>query len=312
MAPVETEYYDLLGVAVDVDETELKKAYRKQAMKYHPDKNSSKDAEEKFKDISKAYQVLSDSNLRAVYDKNGKSMADKEGGINMEDAAGFFANVFGGERFADYIGEISIMKDMTSMATTMMTEEEKADMEKALNADSAGTSTPSITPSATPAPAVNLSTGSPAARPSSDLPNRPATPAHQSSSLIPHGEQTDSSSVSASPSAKDKEAAARKRAKMSAEQKEKLREQERERRKVMEARVQSLTTKMIERLRPFVEAKHPGAKDDPETLAFEAKMKKEADDLKLESFGVELLHTIGTVYMMKASSYFKSKKFLGM
>jgi len=109
------------------------------------------------------------------------------------------------------------------------------------------------------------------------------------------------------PNAKDK-----KRNRMPPEQKEKLREQERERHKVMEARVAMLTTKMIERLRPFVEAKHPGDKDDPETQAFEHKMKREAEDLKLESFGVELLHAIGNVYMMKASSFMKSKKFLGI
>jgi hypothetical protein len=75
---------------------------------------------------------------------------------------------------------------------------------------------------------------------------------------------------------------------MTPEQKDKLREQSKERQKVMEARVTMLTAKMIERLRPFVEAKHPGDKDDPETQAFEQKMKREAEDLKLESFGVEV------------------------
>ena len=65
-------------------------------------------------------------------------------------------------------------------------------------------------------------------------------------------------------------------------------ELEEERRKNMEERVALLTTKLVDRLRPFVEAKHPGEKDDPETLAFEAKMHREADDLKLESFGVEV------------------------
>ncbi|KAJ7066560.1 X-domain of DnaJ-containing-domain-containing protein [Mycena amicta] len=309
MAPVETEYYDLLGVAVDADDTELKKAYRKQAMKvleifvplvslttaqYHPDKNKSADAEEKFKDISKAYQVLSDSNLRAVYDKNGKSMVDKEGGMNMEDAAGFFANVFGGERFAEYIGEISIMKDMTSTATAMMTEEEKAEMEKAMNE---GATTPI---SAAAAARSTLSSGS--TTPEGKT-SPPTTPSQNPSSITMHSE---ADSPLGTPS-KDK-----KRSKLTPEQKEKLREQDRERQRVMEARVNVLTTKMIERLRPFVEAKHPGEKDDPETRIFEQKMKREADDLKLESFGVELLHAIGSVYMMKATSFMKSKKFLGI
>ncbi|KAJ7668312.1 X-domain of DnaJ-containing-domain-containing protein [Mycena rosella] len=316
MAPVETEYYDLLGVAVDADDTELKKAYRKQAMKYHPDKNKSADAEEKFKDISKAYQVLSDSNLRAVYDKNGKSMVDKEGGMNMEDAAGFFANVFGGERFVDYIGEISIMKDMTATATTMMTDEEKLEMEKAMNEGSStpigggpGRSTlfpgPGTPPNATPGTTPGTSpVGTPTGGKTTPT-ETPSTPSHASqtpSSITMHSEAD-----APLASAKDK-----KRNKMTLEQREKLREQDRERQRVMEARVAMLTTKMIERLRPFVEAKHPGDKDDPETQAFEQKMKREADDLKLESFGVELLHAIGNVYMMKASSFMKSKKFLGI
>lgn len=322
MAPVETEYYDLLGVGPEADDTELKKAYRKQAMKYHPDKNPSPDAEEKFKEISKAYQVLSDPNLRTVYDKNGKSMADKEGGINMEDAAGFFANVFGGERFMDYIGEISIMKDMTSMATTMMSEEEKAEIEKQMNGE--GTSPTPVhhveekstetAPSSEERPTTPITPHSPITlhSPHTARPDPPAT-----SSLTVHGEVASPSSPSPSHSEKEKEKerqreAARKRAKLSQEQKEKLKEQERERRKVMEARVEMLTQKMIERLRPFVEAKNPGDKDDPETIAFQQKMKREAEDLKLESFGVELLQTIGNVYMMKASSFMKSRKFLGI
>lgn len=316
MAPVETEFYDLLGVPVDVDDTQLKKAYRKQAMKYHPDKNPSPDAEEKFKEISKAYQVLSDSNLRAVYDKNGKSMVDKEGGITMEDAAGFFANVFGGERFAEYIGEITIMKDMTTVAT-MMTEEEKAEVEIQLNGGQKPASsvnaptTPPVDNSESPSPPASQST-------SQSAPSSPPEAQIHPSSLVPHSNDSkDASTASLSSSAKEnarekeKEAAARKK-RIAAEHREKWREQEKERRKAMEERVASLTTKLIERLRPFVEAKNPGDRDDPETRAFEAKFKREAEDLKLESFGVELLHTIGMVYMMKATSFLKSKKFLGI
>ncbi|KAJ3878340.1 X-domain of DnaJ-containing-domain-containing protein [Lentinula edodes] len=322
MAPVETEYYDLLEVSVDADDNQLKRGYRKAAMKYHPDKNPSADAEEKFKEISKAYQVLSDPNMRAVYDKNGKAMTDKEGGLSMDDAAGFFANVFGGERFHDYIGEISIMKDMTEAASTMMTDEEKAEIDKQLNPDKP--STPPVSGEQTPAIHHEESPPNPTsvANTSSELPtsspsslSEATTQPNGNSSLVIHGEHAQSPSPSPSQSVIEKEKlekereAARKR---KAEQKEKLREQEKERRKVMEARVNMLTTKMIERLRPFVDAKHPGDKDDPETLAFEAKMKREVEDLKLESFGVELLHTIGNVYMMKATSFLKSRKFLGI
>ena len=56
----------------------------------------------------------------------------------------------------------------------------------------------------------------------------------------------------------------------------------------MEARVKMLTEKLIERIRPFVDAQHPGDLNDPETVAFQEKMLREADDLKLESFGVEV------------------------
>jgi len=284
MAPVETEYYDLLGVSVDFQETDLKKAYRKAAMKYHPDKNPSPEAEEKFKEISKAYQVLSDSNLRAVYDKNGKSMADKEGNVTMEDAAGFFANVFGGERFKAYIGEISLMKEMTSVATTMMTDEERAEVEKQMNAGNSNgashlTSTPHVDTEANP-----KATGSDEKPPTDGA----ESPTHEHS---PGG---------------------KKRPKITPEQKKKLEEMEAQRKKVMEERVDALTKQLIERLRPFVDAERPGVGDDAETRKFHDIMKREAEDMKLESFGVELLHTIGSVYMMKASSFLKSKKFLGI
>ncbi|CDO69779.1 hypothetical protein BN946_scf184766.g24 [Trametes cinnabarina] len=349
MAPVETEYYDLvrfflqsLGVSPDVDDTELKKAYRRQAIKVRSSalgllmylltssrvlgmhhKNHAPDAEEKFKEISKAYQILSDPNLRAVYDKNGAKMVDKEGGVGMEDAAGFFANVFGGERFKDYIGEISLMKEMTSVATTMMSEEEKAEIEREMNGGAAPTSPAIRETSHRP-----LSCTSPPRSPSPSPATSPAPPAPAPGAEPPLSANAKSPASSSNSNLKDRElhkaekepreaaaaaaAGGKKRAKLTPEQKKKLQELEEERRKAMEERIETLTKKLVERLRPFVEAKRPGDKDDPETLAFEQKMRREADDLKLESFGVELLHTIGNIYMMKATSFLKSRKFLGI
>ncbi len=73
----ETKYYDILGVNPTADDAELKKAYRKLALKYHPDKNPQ--AGEKFKEISMAYEVLSNAEKRRLYDAHGEQ-GIKEGG----------------------------------------------------------------------------------------------------------------------------------------------------------------------------------------------------------------------------------------
>ena len=75
----ETKFYDLLGVKPNASESELKKAYRRLALKYHPDKNPGAEAGEKFKEISMAYEVLSNEDKRRVYDQHGEQ-GIKEGG----------------------------------------------------------------------------------------------------------------------------------------------------------------------------------------------------------------------------------------
>lgn len=98
-----TDYYDQLGVAKGADADTLKKAYRKLAMQYHPDKNpGDHKAEAKFKEINEAYAVLSDEQKRAAYDRFGHS-AFEQGG-----AGGFGGFDFGGAGFAD------IFEDMFS------------------------------------------------------------------------------------------------------------------------------------------------------------------------------------------------------
>ena len=74
---VETEYYDLLEVSTTANSEEIKKAFRKQAMKYHPDRNpGDKEAEAMFKEINEAYGVLSDADKRAKYDQYGHAAFD--------------------------------------------------------------------------------------------------------------------------------------------------------------------------------------------------------------------------------------------
>lgn len=89
-------YYDILGVNKDSSDSDIKKAYRKLALKYHPDKNKTEEAAEKFKEIGEAYEVLSDPKKRELYDKFGKD------GLNGDVSGGFsnpfdiFNNIFGG------------------------------------------------------------------------------------------------------------------------------------------------------------------------------------------------------------------------
>jgi hypothetical protein len=209
------------------------------------------------------------------------------------------------------------MKEMTSVATTVMTEGEKAEVEKEMNTPlSAGPSSPPLVSlPGTPPPNTQSHTPASAATPTPSVeahaPENNATSPPLDASPVTDPGSPAGTGTGTKPS-KPHPDQAKRRAKLTPEQKAKLQEIDEERRKARQERIALLTTKLVERLRPFVEAERPGDKDDPETLAFEKKMRREAEDLKLESFGLELLHVIGGVYMMKAGSFMKSKKFLGM
>ena len=98
------DYYEVLGVSRDVSDQELKSAYRKQAMKYHPDRNpGDHSAEEKFKEASEAYQVLSDADKRAAYDRYGHAGVSSAGGSGF---SGFSGSVDLGDIFGDLFGEM--------------------------------------------------------------------------------------------------------------------------------------------------------------------------------------------------------------
>lgn len=90
------DYYEVLGVSRDADATACKRAYRKLAMQYHPDRNpDSRDAEEKFKEASEAYSVLSDPEKRARYDQFGHAGLAGNGGFNGSDLQDIFSEFFG-------------------------------------------------------------------------------------------------------------------------------------------------------------------------------------------------------------------------
>lgn len=96
------DYYEILGITKNATPEEIKKAYRKVAIQYHPDKNpGDKQAEEKFKEAAEAYEVLSDAEKKAQYDRFGHARAGQGGfsghSMNMEDIFSQFGDVFGGE-----------------------------------------------------------------------------------------------------------------------------------------------------------------------------------------------------------------------
>jgi molecular chaperone DnaJ len=97
-----SEFYALLGVARDATEADIKKAYRKLAMEYHPDRNPAAEAEARFKEITEAYEVLRDPQKRAAYDRYGKAgVGGAAGGFNfhhvdLTEALNIFMRDFGG------------------------------------------------------------------------------------------------------------------------------------------------------------------------------------------------------------------------
>lgn len=119
------DYYEVLGVSKNATQQDIKKAFRKKAMQYHPDRNKEADAEAKFKEVNEANEVLSDKNKRAQYDQFGHSAFENGGGFQgaggfsgfggFEDLNDIFSSFFGGgargnrpRKGADLHAEISI------------------------------------------------------------------------------------------------------------------------------------------------------------------------------------------------------------
>ncbi|KAJ1659919.1 DnaJ-like protein [Dispira simplex] len=249
--PLETEYYDLLEVTPLATAAEIKKKYYRLAMKYHPDKNPAEEAQEKFKRISEAYQVLSDPQLRKRYNEFGNSKnVEPDGGF--ADPSVFFTNTFGGERFADLIGEISFAKDFKKV----MMEEAEAEAE----AEAQGAAS-----------------------------NAGSSPSTESAHIAKHGKV---------PLTEEEKAALKK--------KEQARYEERQ--ADHEERVAKLSENLIRKLSLYTETEC----DARALRAFQELIEVEAEELKVESYGVELLHAIGYVYSYKARHFQSRHEFFGI
>lgn len=96
------DYYKILGLNKDSSDEEIKKAYRKLALKYHPDKNKDSNAEEKFKEIAEAYEVLTDKKKRDVYDKFGEDGLKNGYGEGSSGYGGAYSNSYGADPFKTF------------------------------------------------------------------------------------------------------------------------------------------------------------------------------------------------------------------
>ncbi|KII84729.1 hypothetical protein PLICRDRAFT_146200 [Plicaturopsis crispa FD-325 SS-3] len=241
--PLETGYYDILGVSINATADEVKKAYRRLAIKHHPDKNPDDPlAEERFKEIAIAYQTLSDPALRKKYNEFGPKESAPEGGyVDPEEV---FGAIFGGERFVSIIGQISLGQDM------------KAALQEAEDAQAEEEGGKKVVRDA-------------------------------------KGREILSEEEKARKEEKDRKAAAEKAA-------------------VRAERIQKLVDELCRKLSIFTESA-TGPDDKDVMSSWRTICELEAEELKKESYGVELLQAIGFVYVSKAKHHLATNQtFLGV
>ncbi|KAJ5757263.1 uncharacterized protein N7511_007445 [Penicillium nucicola] len=314
----DTSYYDALGVPPTATELEIKKAYRKLAIVTHPDKNPNDEtAHERFQAIGEAYQVLSNEDLRKRYDKFGKEESVPGGGF--EDPSEFFSMIFGGEAFVDLIGEISLMKDLT--ATMDITMQEMEEEELAQSAEeklhihdeelkAAGGDPATASETQDPTAGATASSAGSAEKQTSQQSSGTSTPRPKfgQQALMDKSEE-EARMEAAGLSQEEKELRKKEKKKgLSREQQERLTAFEEERKKAREERVNTLANKLIDRLSVWTETD----KGKDVSHAFEEKIRLEVENLKMESFGLEILHAVGQTYVQKGTSFLKSQKFLGI
>lgn len=260
----DTEYYDLLGVSTTATEIEIKKGYRKAALKWHPDKNpDDPNAEKKFQEIAEAYQVLSDPQKRTIYDEVGKEQLNQQGqGASQDvDPKEFFSMIFGGDASKDYIGELNFIQ--------MMFNEESAEEEAEVTAEG------------------------------KDGEGRASGEKSTSGHVTLHNGKT---FTEVNEEGKERAKEKRKQG-IDSETIRKQKEEE-------EKKLKELSDKLKSKMEPVLESTKNGHldKSGKDWEIFKRKIEQDIEELKLESFGLDICHLIGRIYVFKATSYLKSKK----
>lgn len=304
-----------------------------------PDKNpNDPTAHEKFQAIGEAYQVLSDTDLRKAYDKYGKDSAKPTEGF--VDPAEFFSSIFGGDAFVDWIGEISLMKDLTTTMDITMAGDEEEDAEFPGTEEAMRESAQTAGAADVPPPPTVVVEEEPEKPKTAPIPApMPATAQHDTSSekppLPPRGTSPSPSAsgissnsrhaipirpalmdrpsddahlVGQSEEEKELRKKEKKKAGLSKEQREQLAAYEKERAKIRQERVDTLARKLVDRISVWTETD----KGPDVTRAFQEKTRLEVENLKMESFGLDILHAISAVYYSKSTALLKSQKFLGI
>jgi len=250
--PLETGYYDILGVPINATTEDIKKSYRRLAIKHHPDKNPDDPlAEERFKEIAIAYQTLSDDTLRRKYNEFGPKESAPEGGyVDPEEV---FGAIFGGERFVSIIGNISLARDM------------KTALQEAEDAEADG--------------------------PEND--GRLRLKDAKGREILTPEEKAKKEEKERIKAEKDKQKSA-------------------ERAAARAERVNKLVENLSRKLGIFTESA-TGPNDPDVSMSWRTICSLEAEDLKRESYGVELLQAIGFVYVAKAKHHLATNQtFLGV
>lgn len=258
---------------------------------------------------------MSNAELRKRYDQFGKEQAVPDAGF--EDPAEFFTTIFGGEAFVDLIGEISLIKDLTkTMEIAGLDEEEDGETSDKKSSDNKeqvesedGVSSAEKA-SATAASDTGTANQGQANAPRVPTPDYPHVSSGTSTPLasITAGPGSEVEANSESSSKQDDKKKKKKGSSLSKEKRAELEQYEQERKLARDERVATLQKKLVEKLGVWTETD----KGEAVTKAFQEKLRLEAEELKMESFGIELLHAIGHTYSSKASTFLKSQKFLGI